>query len=599
MVDQHYKDKIETQAAILKGLYKYSKLLLWAKLLSFIFLIFSVYKCVFNDFNPTWAIISAFFLVGYFVSLLVDLRIQKEIKLHESITKTLKNELSYLNSDFSPFDSGSEFVDPEHAYTFDLDIFGDCSFFHRINRTVTDLGKIKLADKMRNIVTEIPAIISRQRSLVELANLVDWRTLFIAYGSDSKVNLTNLSSQLEADSKPSFFESKLFTILVCFSTCLTISSVFLAIFDIVPHSVPTMLFLLQILMSILSSSFVSRTAFQVSGLHKGLRSYGLMINHILNQKFSTPELVGLQQVLKKDQSVDIRIAFKELNSILNRLDQRANLLVFIFLNGLGLYDLWTVRSFMKWQTKYALYMADWVDTIGEFDSLVSLATYRFNNPENCEVELESGNKPILDGVNIFHPFIAKDKVVANDFSLDQNHFAIVTGANMAGKSTFLRAVGVNYIMAVNGLSVCASHFKIAPVKLFSSMRTSDNLVKNISYFNAELIRLEHLINYCKTNTHTLIILDEILKGTNSVDKLKGSKLLLEQISKLPVSGIIATHDLELTKMDEEFSHINNYCFEIELGDDIIYTYKMGRGVAQNLNATYLLKKIIDKISLEI
>lgn len=596
MVEQHYKNEIALQTNQLKIYYKYSRLLLWAKLFSFLFLIFFVYKYVFNGFYSIWGGVSLLFLMGYFVSLLVDLKIQNRIKLYENIIKTLESELSYLNSDFKPFDNGDDFIDPEHAYSFDLDLFGESSFFHRINRTVTDLGKLKLAHKLCNVIVEIPKLLRRQAAIKELSKLSNWRTLFMAYGCDTKVDLASLSMQVNNKQESSFFESKLFVVLGLLSCTLTISTIVLAVLQIVPSSLPTILFLLQILMTILSSSFVSRTAFQVGGLYKGLRSYGLIIEHILNQKFVCEELSDLQKILKQDEEIDIRIAFKELNSILNRLDQRANLLVFIFLNGLGLYDLWTVRSYIKWQSKYASFMGKWVDTIGEFDSLISLATYEFNSPDNCDVMYESGDNPILAGNAIYHPFIARDKVVVNDFNLAQHHFAIVTGANMAGKSTFLRAVGVNYVMALNGLSVCASSFNVTPVKLFSSMRTSDNLVKNISYFNAELIRLEHLINYCKSNSHTLIILDEILKGTNSVDKLKGSKLLLEQMSKLPVSGIIATHDLELTKMDKEFDHINNYCFEIELGEDIIYTYKMGRGVAQNLNATYLLKKIIDKIS---
>lgn len=165
----------------------------------------------------------------------------------------------------------------------------------------------------------------------------------------------------------------------------------------------------------------------------------------------------------------------------------------------------------------------------------------------------------------------------NDFCISDSHYYIVTGANMAGKSTFLRAIGVNYILAMCGMPVFAKRLRVSIFSLFSSMRTTDDLAHGISYFNAELLRLKQLISECKENRHTLIILDEILKGTNSADKLSGSRMFLESIAKLPVTGIIATHDLELSKMSTEHpNRFHNYCFEIELTDNVKYSYREKR-----------------------
>ena len=184
----------------------------------------------------------------------------------------------------------------------------------------------------------------------------------------------------------------------------------------------------------------------------------------------------------------------------------------------------------------------------------------------------------------------------NDFCISDSHYYIVTGANMAGKSTFLRAIGVNYILAMCGMPVFAKRMRVSIFSLFSSMRTTDDLAHGISYFNAELLRLKQLISECKENRHTLIILDEILKGTNSADKLSGSRMFLESIAKLPVTGIIATHDLELSKMSTEHpNRFHNYCFEIELTDNVKYSYKITQGVARNQNATYLLTGILRNI----
>ena len=186
------------------------------------------------------------------------------------------------------------------------------------------------------------------------------------------------------------------------------------------------------------------------------------------------------------------------------------------------------------------------------------------------------------------------QAVKDDFSLDYNNYYIITGANMAGKSTFLRTIGVNYILAMNGMPVFAERMKVSVFSLFTSMRTTDDLTHGISYFNAELLRLRQLIDYCENKPNTLIILDEILKGTNSEDKLSGSRLFLEYMSTINVTGIIATHDLELSKMADNYpSRFHNYCFEIELGTGVSYSYKITPGVARNQNATFLLKNILN------
>lgn len=590
-----YEKHILEEDIVLKKLHKNSKMFLWAKLSSFLLALFCVYKSVFNDFNSVWMTAFVILLVFYFITLIFDSRLQRKITLHQDIKKTWSNEIAYLDRDFTPFGDGQEFIDPAHPYSFDLDLFGKESFFNRINRTVTDFGRKKLASYLTNLSTSATNIIKRQEALTELAEKLKWRTLFIAFGLPAKADLEKLSQQLVEDKETSILESTKFKVILIVSNLITLATIFLAIFDIVPVSLPTVFFLSQILVAILLSGKVQSSTRQVDSLFSGLHAYQNIINHITEAKFSSQELRELQLTLQIDKELDIRKVFKELSSILNRFDQRANMMAFIVLNGLFLNDLWTTRSFALWKKKYSSYVPTWTNTIGEFDALISLATYNYNHPNNCKVEFINDQSAVLRTKDLYHPFIAKDKAVANNYTLIPSNFTIITGANMAGKSTFLRSVGINFIMALNGLNVCAESFEVTPMELFSSMRTSDNLVKNISYFNAELIRLEQMINYCKSNTHTLIILDEILKGTNSIDKLKGSKLLLEEISKLPVSGIIATHDLELTKMSDENQHICNLCFEIELGDEINYTYKIEPGVAQNLNATYLLKKIISKI----
>lgn len=258
-------------------------------------------------------------------------------------------------------------------------------------------------------------------------------------------------------------------------------------------------------------------------------------------------------------------------------------------------DFFLVRRFLRWQRHYMERIADWTGCVSQIDGLVSMAVYSYNEQQAVAAEVVEADGVVYEAKGIYHPFLGA-KAVRNDFTIDDGNYYIVTGANMAGKSTFLRSIGVNYILAMNGMPVFAESLRVSVFNLFSSMRTADDLSRGISYFNAELLRLRQLIESCKHAARTLIILDEILKGTNSLDKLNGSRLFLQEISRLPVSGIIATHDLELSKMEDDApSRFHNWCFEIELGGNITYTYKITPGVARNQNATYLLKKIIEEI----
>ena len=288
-------------------------------------------------------------------------------------------------------------------------------------------------------------------------------------------------------------------------------------------------------------------------------------------------------------------SFSELEKILSGYDRRGNFLGLFFTDSFLLSDFFLIRRFLKWKNNYMAQMEEWVEIVSEMDAMVSMADFRYNHPEATDAQMIDERLVVFEAKNLYHPFLGA-KAVKNDFSIYDDNYYIITGANMAGKSTFLRSLGVNYILAMSGMPVFAGSLKVSRFQLFSSMRTTDDLTHGISYFNAELLRLEQLMQFCKRGElRTLIILDEILKGTNSLDKLNGSRLFLESISRMPVTGVIATHDLELSRMAESCPDcFHNYCFEIDLGTDVTYTYKIQPGVARNQNATFLLNKILER-----
>ena len=285
-------------------------------------------------------------------------------------------------------------------------------------------------------------------------------------------------------------------------------------------------------------------------------------------------------------------SFGEMERILAGLDRRGNILGLLFSDIFTLSDYRLLRRFAQWQRRHVADMDRWIAAVDDMDALVSMATFRYNEPHGIRAEVVNGNDIVYEARGLYHPFIGA-AAVRNDFSIADRNYYIITGANMAGKSTFLRSLGINWLLAMNGLPVFADHMRVSVFPLFTSMRTTDDLTRGISYFNAELLRLKSLIAFCASHGNTLIILDEILKGTNSADKLGGSRLFLEYISRRRVTGVIATHDLELSRLaDEQPTRFHNYCFEIELGADVTYSYRITPGVARNQNATFLLKELL-------
>ena len=369
------------------------------------------------------------------------------------------------------------------------------------------------------------------------------------------------------------------------------SSVLLSVFGVVSVNVPLWWVMIQYMVVF----FVCKQTLDKIDSHGGklrdqLVAYSQILQLVARRHFRSELGQQMQSTLSEALP-----SFVQLEKILKGYDRRGNFLGLFFTDAFMLSDFFLVRSFLKWKNTYVVKMEEWMDIVSELDAAVSMADFRYNHPEATDAEIVDGSPVLFEAKNLHHPFLGA-KAVKNDFSIYDDNYYIITGANMAGKSTFLRSLGVNYILAMSGMPVFAGSLKVSRFQLFSSMRTTDDLTHGISYFNAELLRLEQLMQFCKRGElRTLIILDEILKGTNSLDKLNGSRLFLESISRMPVTGVIATHDLELSRMAESSpDRFHNYCFEIDLGTDVTYTYKIQPGVARNQNATFLLNKILER-----
>ncbi len=614
------------------------ELLLFGAMLAFVVCYIAI-----DEASTHWLWGAVLSLVCYFLVRRLDDKNKEKIAHLSALLKVCQDELKALEGDFTPFETGGQYQNPQHPYSFDLDVFGRDSLFNRICRTITSGGSDKLAACLSCETpltqAEIARQIALQRELAEEGE--NWRMEFLALGERNKnevldgpvraasySKLNNLHMDMAAEptrrvigyqkidtaavadavakvsalAVPAWFGTAFSLVASWLLIIGVVASVVLACFSVVSVNIP----IWWVMVQYMTVFFVcKRTLDKIDSdggkLRHQLIAYSQILQLVARRNFHSEVGLEMQATL-----ADALPSFAQLEKILKGYDRRGNFLGLFFTDAFMLSDYFLVRSFLKWKNTYMVKMEEWVDVVSDLDAAVSMADFRYNHPEATDAEYVEGDSVVFEARNLYHPFLGT-KAVKNDFSIQDGNYYIVTGANMAGKSTFLRSLGVNYILAMAGMPVFADSLKLSRFRLFSSMRTSDDLTHGISYFNAELLRLEQLMQFCKESgcLRTLIILDEILKGTNSVDKLNGSRLFLEAISRLPVSGVIATHDLELSKMEQEHGtaapdadkmkhRFHNWCFEIDLGTDVTYTYKIQPGVARNQNATFLLTHLIER-----
>jgi DNA mismatch repair ATPase MutS len=281
-----------------------------------------------------------------------------------------------------------------------------------------------------------------------------------------------------------------------------------------------------------------------------------------------------------------------LSRLLNIFDQRLNMLLGAIFNSLFLFDFIMLRLLEKWKVKNRELVLEWIELIGWTDSLVSLGGFAYNHPHFTVPDLQQ-EKGIMEMKGLGHPLIPDHKRVVNDLHIENEKVVIITGANMAGKSTFLRSLGINTVLAYTGCPVCAVTFRTPFIGLCSSMRTADSLRDEESYFLAEIKKLQVIVRRMEQGRPLLILLDEVLKGTNTTDKKRGSEGLIRRAIRYPVHCFIATHDLSLGKLEEIHpGEVVNYCFESYIkGMELSFDYAIQKGIATNMNASFLMKQM--------
>ncbi|MBA6151792.1 MutS-related protein [Gelidibacter maritimus] len=582
--DLYYQEHFKLYQSEADALYKKMTLYSILRIMVFLATLLGIYLTFSN-----WQIAAGLAVAGilifiFLLSKYTDIKAQRQLKL--ALTEINNSELEISSGKFHDRESGLAFQDPLHFYSLDIDLFGRGSFFQHLNRTVINEGTQQLAEALKANKTE--AIEKRQEAIKELASKPEWRQLYSATASLIKVETPAITIISWLKTHNSFMPKIMKWLPYAFlaGTIIMFSLVFLEVLSL---GFLGYWLILGLGITGIYLKKVNALSFHTEKIKETFKQYTLLLKQIEDEDFKS-ELLSDKQKYIQSESERASAIFTKLSKALDALDNRNNFISAIFGNGFFLTDLKNSYKVEQWLSEYKDKVEDWFEVVSLFDAYNSLGNYAFNHPQYVFPEITTGEH-VIKATQLGHPLLKTKKRVDNDLTIANEQFFIVTGANMAGKSTFLRTVSLHIVMANVGLPVCATASVYNPVKLITSMRTSDSLTDDSSYFFSELTRLKFIVDAIQEESY-FIILDEILKGTNSTDKAIGSRKFVEKLVASNATGIIATHDLSLCEIENELEEVKNYYFDAEIiNDELYFDYTFKTGVCKNMNASFLLKKM--------
>jgi DNA mismatch repair ATPase MutS len=537
-------------------------------------------------------VVFAVALVLFIYLVTVHSKISAQRKLSSALKLINENSLKRLSGEWVTFpDTGEEMKDAQHPYSRDLDLFGKASLFQLTNTTQTFLGRERL--KLSLIAPEKTkaGIIRRQEVITELSKQITWRQRLIAEGMVIADKLHDPEPLFQwARQKNSFYRQPwvkyLFRTLPVLTSLLILSHFF--VFGI-PLWVPVLALICQFILLIVSGKDRAQAFKTVYTYEGSIKIYAKVLKLLEDKKFTSPLLQELQAGLKNKDKQPAYLQVKKLSKLVDSLSNRNNAM-FFFVNILTLWDYQCMIALEEWKSQSGKLLSNWLSAVGEVESLASLAALSFDNPDWVIPEVTDG-PPVYSSKAMGHPLLSKGRI-ANDIKIDPSSgILLITGSNMSGKSTLLRTVGINLVLAYAGAPVCAQRLRCSQMSLYSCMRVSDNLEQSISSFYAELLRIKLIVQAAEKEKQVFFLLDEIFKGTNSQDRHTGAKLLIKQLGKQGALGMVSTHDLELGDLERESGgKIRNYHFrEYYKDDQIHFDYKLRPGLSTTRNAMYLIR----------
>jgi len=579
---QHYSQDLKK----IKTKYNTISLL---RLVSILFFFLSGYYYL-QDSQIAILFLSLVFLTAFFLLMRFHTKLQFQIKMVEALIAINSDEIGYLENNKIPFENGVEFIDFHHPYAYDLDIFGNHSLFQNLNRTATFIGKKTLANQCVQLLPN-QEIIRNQDAIKELADKLDWRQEFSALAKISQDTKRSYESLLQWSTFNSTPLSK-GTVIISILSPLLFLGLALSYWMTSNLMVLKVLSFVFVFNLAFLGRFMKRIQLEIansSNIDKLIAQYGLLLQKIETESFQSEKLVHLQKELSfKDQNASVHL--KQLASLFSSMDSIQNLITAVSFNGTFLYNLHIFKSLMEWKNQHAQSLENWLAVIGEFEMLNSLANMSYNNSDFVFPVLNSNFE--ISFTDLSHPLLSKKGRVGNTIDFQPQSFMILTGSNMSGKSTFLRSLGINMVLTGIGAAVCATRANVHPMPVLVSMRLSDSLSDSESYFFAEIKRLKQIMDELEVQP-AFVLLDEILRGTNSDDKRNGTIEVIKKVIAKTAIGAIATHDIEVCLTTKDYPEtLINKCFEVEIiNNDLHFDFVLRDGICKNKSATFLMKKI--------
>ena len=501
-----------------------------------------------------------------------------------------RDEARFQQHEWGHFGDGSRYVDAAHPYTVDLDVFGPHSVFQFFNRTSTSIGSDRLAAYLRDGAAP-PVIRARQAAVADLRDRLDFRQELRARGlqtADAPEHLSALRGWLATEDYVRGDTGLLVALWLV--PLVTLVSLTLAIIYL-PIQWWILAFVVPGIVLARTTKGVNQIHVQTAAVADILAAYARQLEPVETEAMEAALLRELRTAFRTDPQRPASAHLRRLAYLVRQLNVRENPFA-ILLNLLTLWDLRYVRQLEQWRAARRADLPRWFEALAEMEALSSLATVAHNRPAWTFPTLHDA--PTLTGMALGHPLLPETGRITNDLGMPtRSHIKLVTGSNMAGKSTFLRTVGLNIVLARSGSVVCAGALALPPLAVYTSMRTQDALHESTSSFYAELKRLQFIIRAVEAGRPVYFLLDEILKGTNSRDRHTGSKALIRQLTEAGGAGIIATHDLELGSLEARYDgRIENLRMEVGIdGDRLTFDYRVEKGVSESFNATVLMRQM--------
>jgi len=516
----------------------------------------------------------------------------KHNKIRCSILSEInENALKRLHNNWNDFsDSGEDFSDEDHNYSKDLDIFGTSSLFQWINSCITYLGRKKLKDTISSPIYSIEQIYKRQEAIKELAKNIGWTQRFEAEAILSENKNHNPEELIQwVEDKNEFFLKSWIIAIIRLLPIITLSIFMLSlVYSKVSYRIGLLGIVLQIILLLLGYKEISKNLDTVSKYNDTILIYNKLLMHIEKKNFNSEYLKSLKEKLVNMDGINASHQIKKLVNLVTLISDRKNI-YYMPINILSLWDYQCLINLQRFKKASGASLKSWLEVIGEMEALNSLSTIAYEHRDWSMPKFQDA-PPIFKAKNMGHPLLGSNRVY-NDIHIEKSqNILLITGSNMSGKSTLLRTTGINLVLAYAGAPVCAESFYCSIMDIYTCMRTSDNLEKNISSFYAELLRIKKLVIATENNAPIFFLLDEIFKGTNSIDRHTGAKVLVSKLSNDNALGFVSTHDLELGAIENTNKKVKNYHLKEYYKDDkLFFDYKLRSGVSTTRNALYLMK----------